>query len=84
MEVTITTSGVASSITVSASAPGVVHIQPVIPMVVELQLFRDGQDGKDSYEIAVSKGYAGTREEFVADQVTADIDFNAYYILSKN
>ena len=84
MEVTITTSGVASSVTVMASAPGVVHVEPVIPMVVELQLFRDGQDGKDSYEIAVSEGYTGTREEFVADQVTADIDFNAYYILSKN
>ncbi len=84
MEVTITTIGVANSVAVTATAPSVVHVQPVIPMVVELQLFRDGQDGKDSYEIAVSEGYTGTREEFVADQVTADIDFNAYYILSKN
>jgi hypothetical protein len=84
MEVTIFTSSFVNSVTVSASTPGVAHVQPIVPMVIELQLFRDGQDGKDSYEIAVSEGYTGTREDFVADQVTADINFNAYYILSKN
>jgi hypothetical protein len=47
MEVTITHSGVANSVQVSASVSGIVNVIPNMPINVELQLFRDGKDGKD-------------------------------------
>jgi hypothetical protein len=74
MEVTISTSNVVNSVTVSASTPGVAHVQPIVPMVIELQLFRDGQDGKDSYEIALLNGYVGTKEQWIQDLLPQTID----------
>ena len=47
MEVTITHSGVANTVNVSASVPNIVSVVPNTPIRVEVQLFRDGKDGKD-------------------------------------
>ena len=84
MEVIITHSGVANSVQVWASAPNVVQVLPTLPILVELQLFRDGVNGKSAFEIAQQNGYTGTEQEFAIDLIEQDVDFNAYYILSKN
>ena len=84
MEVQITHSGVANSVQVSASLPNIVSVAPNVPITVEVQLYRDGINGKSAYEIAVENGYMGTLEEFTDNLIEDDIDFNAYYILSKN
>ena len=64
MEVTITHSGVANSVQVSASVPGILHAVPGVPLLIELQLFRDGKDGKSAYDIALQNGFVGTEIEW--------------------
>ncbi len=73
MEVTITHSGVANSVQVSASVPGIVQVSPTVPIKVELQLFRDGIDGingKSAYELVVENGYTGTEQDFTNGLMT--------------
>lgn len=65
MQVTITHSGVANNVHVSASVQGIVNVVPVLPMVVELQLFRDGLNGKSAYELALDNGFIGSELEWV-------------------
>lgn len=65
MQVTITHSGVANNVQVSASIKGIVNVVPVLPMVVELQLFRDGLNGKSAYELALENGFIGSELEWV-------------------
>jgi hypothetical protein len=84
MKITVSHNGVSRSLRVSSSTPETVAVSHIAPPKIEVQLFRDGTNGKDAYEIAVENGYLGTREEFTANLVDADVDFNAYYILSKN
>lgn len=84
MKVTITHSGTRNIVKVWASQPNIATLVPRQPIKVELQLFRDGKNGKSAFEIAQEKGYPGTENDFVNDLVEQDIDFNAYYILSKN
>jgi hypothetical protein len=74
MEVTITHSGVANSVQVSASVPGIINVIPGVPMLVELQLFRDGKNGKSAYEIAVENGYTGTEQQFANDLLLEVVD----------
>jgi hypothetical protein len=74
MEVTITHSGIASSVQVSASIPNVVSVAPTVPINIELQLFRDGVNGKSAYQIAVENGYVGTEQEWITDLLPQDID----------
>jgi hypothetical protein len=50
MEVIITHSGIANSVQVSASVPGIVNVNPSVPINVEVQLFRDGKDGRDGID----------------------------------
>ena len=50
MEVTITHSGVANTVQISASVSNIVSVTPNTPINVEVQLFRDGKDGKDGID----------------------------------
>jgi hypothetical protein len=84
MQISITHSGVVNSVEVSASVQGVLNVIPSLPINVELQLFRDGQNGKSAYQIAVENGYTGTEQDFASDLIEQDVDFNAYYIFSKS
>lgn len=74
MEVTITHSGVANNLQVSASVPGIVNAVPSVPIQIELQLFRDGKNGKSAYEIAVENGYTGNEQDWINDLLPQDID----------
>lgn len=74
MEVTITHSGIANSVQVSASIPNVVSVAPTLPINIELQLFRDGVNGKSAYQIAVENGYTGTEQDWINDLLPQDID----------
>lgn len=74
MEVTITHSGIANSVQVSASIPDVVSVAPTVPINIELQLFRDGINGKSAYQIVVENGYAGTEQDWINDLLPQDID----------
>ncbi len=74
MEVTISHNGVANSVQVSASIPNVVQVAPSIPIVIEMQLFRDGINGKSAYQIAVENGYTGTEQQWINDLLPQDID----------
>lgn len=74
MEVTITHSGIANSVQVSASIPNLVSVAPTLPINIELQLFRDGVNGKSAYQIAVENGYLGTEQDWINDLLPQDID----------
>ena len=74
MEVTISHSGVANSVQVSASIPHVVQVAPSMPIVIEMQLFRDRINGKSAYQIAVENGYTGTEQQWINDLLPQDID----------
>lgn len=74
MEVTITHSGVANNVQVSASVPRIVNVVPGAPIQIELQLFRDGKNGKSAYEIAVQNGFIGTEIEFTNSMLLNLID----------
>lgn len=69
---------------ITTDSPNIVFGIAGEKMVVTIDLKKDGIDGKSAYEIAVENGYSGTLEEFTINLVDPDIDFNAYYILSKN
>jgi hypothetical protein len=72
MEVQITHSGVANDVAVSASVPGIVQVVPVVPTVVEVQLFRDGKDGKSAYEIAVQNDFLGTEQQWLSSLISGN------------
>lgn len=74
MEVTITHSGVANSVNVSASVPNIVSVVQNVPVSIELQLYRDGVNGKSAYQIAVENGYLGTEQDWINDLLPQDID----------
>ena len=65
MQVTITHSGIANNVVVSASIPGIVNATPLLPVNIELQLFRDGLNGKSAYELALENGFIGNELEWV-------------------
>ncbi|PWA10988.1 hypothetical protein [Flavobacterium laiguense] len=71
-------------VTITSDAPNIVFGDSQRKIEVTIDLKKDGIDGKSAYEIAVDNGYNGTLEEFTINLVDQDIDFNAYYILSKN
>lgn len=48
-----------------------------------ITISEQGTRGLSAYEIAVQNGYIGTEQQFATDLVEQDVDFNAYYILSK-
>jgi hypothetical protein len=83
MEVQITHSGIANDVTVSASVPGIVQVVPVVPMSVEVQLFRDGKHGKSAYELWLLDGNVGTVSEFVNSTSNFALDLLARYQISK-
>jgi hypothetical protein len=72
MQVTITHSGVANNVQVSASVEGIVNVVSVLPMVVELQLFRDGLNGKSAYELGLENGFMGSELEW-AQTLTREV-----------
>ena len=72
MEVTITHSGVANSVQVSASIPNLVRVVPNVPIGIELQLYRDGVNGKSAYEIAVQNGYLGTEQNWLSGLIAGN------------
>ena len=72
MEVTITHSGVANSVQVSASIPNLVRVVPNVPIGIELQLYRDGVNGKSAYEIAVQNGYLGTEQNWLSSLISGN------------
>lgn len=74
MEITITHSGVANIVQVSASVPGIVNVVPGLPIQIEMQLFRDGVNGKSAYQMAVENGYIGTEQDWINDLLPQDID----------
>lgn len=87
MIVEITTDVLPYDVVISCDKPGVINATPNVPITIVVDVKKDGIDGvngKSAYEIAVDNGYAGTLEEFTTNLVDPDIDFNAYYILSKN
>ncbi|WP_269221992.1 hypothetical protein [Flavobacterium sp. IMCC34518] len=69
---------------ITTDSPNIVFGIAGEKMVVTVDLKKDGVDGKSAFELAVEVGYTGTLEEFTANLVEPDVDFNAYYILSKN
>jgi hypothetical protein len=69
---------------ITTDSPNIVFGVSGEKMVVTIDLKKDGVDGKSAYELAVEEGYTGTLEEFTTNLIEPDIDFNAYYILSKN
>jgi hypothetical protein len=74
MDVTITHSGIANNVQVSASVPNIVSVAPTLPTNIELQLFRDGVNGKSAYQIALENGYTGTEQNWINDLLPQDID----------
>ena len=72
MEVTITHSGMANSVQVSASIPNLVRVVPNVPIGIELQLYRDGVNGKSAYEIAVQNGYLGTEQNWLSSLIAGN------------
>lgn len=84
MEVTITHSGVANNVQVSASVPGIVNVVPGVPIQIEVQLFRDGKNGKSAYEIAVENGFLGSEVDFANNiQNISQIDLLLNYNIAK-
>ena len=65
MEVTISHSGIANNVRVSASVPELVSVVLNVPIKVEVQLYRDGMNGKSAYEIAVENGFIGTEQQWI-------------------
>ena len=83
MEVTITHSGVANNVNVSASVPNIIQVVPNVPISIELQLYRDGVNGKSAYELWLNDGNIGTESEFVNSTSNFDMDILARYQISK-
>ena len=84
MKVQITHSGFANSVRVSTSSPSAVVVEQTSPVAVELQLFRDGQNGKSAYEIAIENGFVGTEQEWALTlQNISLVDLTLNYNISK-
>ncbi len=74
MDVVITHSGIAFTVTVWSNNPGVVIYNSPEPIIVKVQSFRDGVDGKSAYQIAVENGYIGTEAQWIEDLLPDEID----------
>ncbi len=81
MNVSITHSGTRKKVTVSCTKKGVVSFiqRPKKAITIEIN-----RDGLSAYQIAVRNGYTGTESEYAAESIHPQIDFTAYYILSKS
>jgi len=67
--------------TVTSGKPNTIIFKESVKKRISLNL---NKDGLSAYEIAVKNGYTGTEEEFAAESIHPQINFTAYYILSKN
>ncbi len=65
MEVTISHSSITNNVQVSASVPELVSVAQTLPIKVEVQLYRDGMNGKSAYEISVINGFVGTEQQWI-------------------
>lgn len=53
------------TVTITTDSPNVILNNSPLPLKVEVQLFRDGKNGKSAYEIAVENGFLGTEQEWI-------------------
>lgn len=84
MEISISHSGIANNVQVSASMPNIVELVPNVPIAIELQLYRDGKNGKSAFETAVAGGYLGDEQQFALSlQDISLIDLTLIYNISK-
>jgi hypothetical protein len=79
MEITISHSGIANNVRVSASVPEMVSVAQILPIKVEVQLYRDGVNGKSAYEIAVQNGFVGTELQWLDSISLQNIDGGFIY-----
>lgn len=72
-------------ITEYLEATSITSSENVIQTEIQVEeLGTRGVNGKSAYELAVEGGYTGTLEQFNESNTINDVDYNAYYILSKN
>ena len=84
MIVEVSHSGKSNTVQVSASKPGIVTVLQNQPINVEVQLFRDGSNGKSAYQIAVENGFVGTEQEWALTlQNISLIDLTLNYNIAK-
>ena len=67
----------------SGTAKVLINNSP-LPIKVEVQLFRDGSNGKSAYQIATENGFVGTEQEWALTlQNISQIDLTLIYNIAK-
>lgn len=71
-------------VTISTDSPMVVFPNLPANFTVEVQLFRDGINGKSAYQLALDNGFVGTEAEWIAQYNNESlVDLLLNYNISK-